>query len=1390
MSSTDISRHLFDARKRYTSVRMQQGRVFLDDDWNENERIADDARRKAILDIIGGQGSPDGGYRISGATGAGRDLDFRIEPGTYYLGGTRLDLDQPETFRAQTDWLGQPPGGIDPEHRRIDAIYLETWQQSVTAVEDSELLEVALGGPDTSTRIRNMSRIRVLRDVESPDCADAWKAASERFAKAGRGQLNADGELATDAELTVTIDPGVVSSDPCDPEITGGYLGAENQAIRVQIVSPNTFTWGFDNGSALYRVSLSADRTKVTFITEPRDQAHWPLAGDTVELLPWSALLPNGEKVAEHQGHLSGLASSFNPDVREVTLTDPPAAGFGQEWQARPDAALLGEEYFYLRVWHRGTDRTGTPAIPFTAGTPVELGHTGLSITLDGGVFRPGDYWTIAARPNSPSEVMPWQLLTGASPIGPKVFAAPLALIQWRRRGRNFAPQIISDCRARFLPLTSPETCSTYTVGDGSHSRGHFDSIQAAINALPLTGGEIHVLPGEYRENVRIVRKRNVTVYGCGKDTRVISPDDSDQPVFRIRDSRDVSLSSMAIETDLGIGVQLEQAAGSANEPRDDSPIEPVEKPTEPIRQPAEPIRQPAEAIRKSVETLRKVDGAALARLDIYNTSRGAVNLADAVNVSERFERVLGVARAVSLSDLINRLPQALEDIVLKKLSITVRDRQAIHGQGGDSITVEDCEIRIRQLTEDMNSETDAGRWPGIFITADDLAITGNSIEVDERAGARRTALGGLQVGGGSDRVSIARNTIIGGNGRGITLGSIVYMPAKEPDLPRIDFTRFLRFAAFLPPGLNIVVDRRGCVIWTLNPPAPTDDDGDPLIPASTGSLSEVEIVDNRITSMAGSGISVAHFFDPTVTTDCITVSGLLIRDNIVRNCLQGDVAEASVSSRTFGAFGGIALGSALGLEVRHNTIEANGLSHVNPVCGIFALYAEGALIDDNQIAGNGPRTNTDSVPRAGNRGGIVIAYARAPEAGNSTRTSILSAPEPAVRVHRNTVIAPEGRALKITASGEVVVRDNNLSSQGFGTRRSHGLLNRLSGSGNINALRDLNVNLDSTEVRFSATGLSAALTDLAGGAVVYINSRSLGTASRTGTPQALDLKSGAPSGGQDKASSGRRVVRTNVEKARLAEAAKEAQAASTGSDTKTEPAGQRVVRTNVEKERLVEAAMEAQATSTGSDTQAESDAPVNIAERLTTAGKRSIAVLTETTAIARARVGAAGRQVIGSTMFSGNQVSLTLGDGDSDAPASAVILMSNGDVSASDNQIDAAVPVTSGFINTIVFGSSVRVIGNRFNEPMESGKDQVLSAATIGAAMNITTGNEGAHCLYAYRSANSSIPQVVDQPNLSMIQLVNPDACAPFSKAAVNIDPIIAVAWTHLDAMRKAASN
>ncbi len=53
-------------------------------------------------------------------------------------------------------------------------MYLEVWQQPVTSVEDDELREVALGGPDTSVRLRTMRRVRVLPNIGSESCSAGW----------------------------------------------------------------------------------------------------------------------------------------------------------------------------------------------------------------------------------------------------------------------------------------------------------------------------------------------------------------------------------------------------------------------------------------------------------------------------------------------------------------------------------------------------------------------------------------------------------------------------------------------------------------------------------------------------------------------------------------------------------------------------------------------------------------------------------------------------------------------------------------------------------------------------------------------------------------------------------------------------------------------------------------------------------------------------------------------------------------------------------------------------------------------------------------------------------------------------------------------------------------
>ena len=301
MATQDISRSAFDPRKQYTGVRMQQGRVILDDDWNENERIASEDLRRSRADIVGPAGSPDEGFCISNPLlTADGQVDFDISSGSFYLGGNRLELDQAVTYLLQGDALQPSELAVSaPSGARSDLAVLMTYQQPVSAVEDSELFEVALGGPDTTTRLRTMQRVVLYANIEGDTCAEAWQQLQALLEAAGQGTLNAEHELIVDTELTVSFTTGDLPEDLCTPTAAGGYLGAENQAIRVQLVDDSHLTWGFDNAAPLYRVQVAADRQTVTMLTEPKDQAHWPLAEQTVEILPWTAVLPNNEKVAE-----------------------------------------------------------------------------------------------------------------------------------------------------------------------------------------------------------------------------------------------------------------------------------------------------------------------------------------------------------------------------------------------------------------------------------------------------------------------------------------------------------------------------------------------------------------------------------------------------------------------------------------------------------------------------------------------------------------------------------------------------------------------------------------------------------------------------------------------------------------------------------------------------------------------------------------------------------------------------------------------------------------------------------------------------------------------------------------------------------------------------------
>ena len=83
--SGDYSRQRFDPRKQFSAVLMQQGRVQLDADWNEQGAILDRRWRAETTDLIGRSGVPKevpDGFKIVAA-----GTTFTIAPGRIYVNG-------------------------------------------------------------------------------------------------------------------------------------------------------------------------------------------------------------------------------------------------------------------------------------------------------------------------------------------------------------------------------------------------------------------------------------------------------------------------------------------------------------------------------------------------------------------------------------------------------------------------------------------------------------------------------------------------------------------------------------------------------------------------------------------------------------------------------------------------------------------------------------------------------------------------------------------------------------------------------------------------------------------------------------------------------------------------------------------------------------------------------------------------------------------------------------------------------------------------------------------------------------------------------------------------------------------------------------------------------
>lgn len=575
----DYSKQAFKAGKHYSDVLMQQGKVQLDSDWNEQAAIQFRRKRAQTIDTIGRAVVPretQDGFLITSDGGSG----LLIHPGRMYVDGLlaenrgRLFDDSgtafPKIFDATLDekktaepfpYAKQPYLIFDAGDEVLPAtpylVYLDAWQREVTHLKDPGIIETAVG-IDTTTRMQTVWQVKTtaITSTSDPECLDALSEWDSEIAPSA-------------ARLTTDTVPVNTDPDPCLIPPGGGYRGLENRLYRVEIhqggpLGTASFKWARHNGSVATTVT-HIDGTELTVVQSQWDEFRRFEVGD------WLEITDNKLEFAGLPGEMAKV-DHVDYGSKTITLTgaltgDFPTIGIDNETDPT--------RHTRIRKWDQSgviRDTTGAVITDLAGSTDglIDVQASTISVVLEDGItvnfdlepgsgeFKVGDYWLFAARTEDASV----ELLDKAPPEGIHHHYARLAIV---------TATTIEDCRIHWPLELKDQTCCTVTVGDEVHSHGDYQTIQAAVDSLPIKGGKVCVLPGEYNEdNIVIHNLHNIIIEGCATRSKVISPvptggEAGTAPVFHVTDSTSIRIASLEIEaSDIANGVLLEEITTGA----------------------------------------------------------------------------------------------------------------------------------------------------------------------------------------------------------------------------------------------------------------------------------------------------------------------------------------------------------------------------------------------------------------------------------------------------------------------------------------------------------------------------------------------------------------------------------------------------------------------------------------------------------------------------------------------------------------------------------------------------------------------------------------------------------------------------------------------------------
>lgn len=426
----DFSRDTFNAKKHFSRVLQQQGRVQLDADTNEQTEILLHYLRTLAADLIGSYAGPEGsdGFKIALMED---EKDLSIGEGRYYVDGILCENEidtkytEQESFEKDTKLPDTPY-----------LVYLDVWERHITALEDDEIREKALGGPDTATRTKVIWQVKMddgskddgdgsfTLNLDQSNIYENWESWKERWQPVNRGRLKA------------RVKPSENSTEPCLTAPDARYRGQENQLYRIEIHHSGTasatetndgdqatFKWSRDNGAIVTGCTKNGKKLTV-------DSSRGFTAPGWVELTG---------KALELRGEPGVLAEIAQIEGNVLTLKTNPVLPQG----------IDEESPLWVRRWESGSilvtessDNTGW--IGLENGIEIQFMPVG-GDNPPSHRYRTGDYWLIPARVATGEIEWPESDVQGVPPFGIEHHYAPLAVI-----GKDDSK--LEDLRCKFEP--------------------------------------------------------------------------------------------------------------------------------------------------------------------------------------------------------------------------------------------------------------------------------------------------------------------------------------------------------------------------------------------------------------------------------------------------------------------------------------------------------------------------------------------------------------------------------------------------------------------------------------------------------------------------------------------------------------------------------------------------------------------------------------------------------------------------------------------------------------------------------------------------------------------------------------------------------------------------